>query len=1199
MPLKSSPRLQFSLVLALAGLAIPVGLIAPSSVQAVSEPEVKTSPAVTAPLKVRIDGSGSMAGINATLQETFAKQNPNGQVVAQVNGTTAGLQALRDGKVDLAAIGRDLTEAETAEGLVAIPIKREKIAMLVGDYNAYDGNTTIDQFANMFRGVITNWSEIEEKLDVPVRFIDHPEDSDTRLALSRYAAFRSSAFENGVTTERLPDEKTESLVKALGNDGISYLVISQARNLPGTRILFMHKTLPDNPNYPFSQGFSYVYRRGQLTPAAKAFLKSLNQPEAIETLRYSTVPGVDILLPNDPAINAALADQPGVTAVPSTDAAAAATSTTAVKAGTDAGGVYSNHPQPDAAPWWWLLPVAAGVAAVVAFKAKRGAGGVVPPGSIDASTAVGKVTPIAASGKSTVMVPSTPNAPTAPASDLTPPNGGTAMAPPPETGAANLSDPPSGAAGQLNLPGVGVVAAGGAALGGLTGDQIADQATDPNAIDGNEVAAADASAVVDAATVSEHAADDRDTADTAVPGQLKMPGLGGLAAGAAGVAAAGVAVGAGILGQEKTSDKPADAEQDSSSTSGPDSSALDAPDATTPVAPVESTVVPAAMTPDDRANDPAAKQTPPVTAPDVAAADPTIVSAQMDNRPLGIGGLAAGAAGIAAAGVAAGAGMLGRKTDQNANAADSANANAAEPDPAMADDTATERRMEFPGAAIDNPSVDDHGVAGRRLDSDVSTAGTVLPDADIATDGTTFQPITQLPADTQSPMPTEESDIPFGQGHDAATVDRADRQATLPRLRDMTTDTSVSDVSAPDDTSGSVAVATATSEPNGAGAAIAGFGVAGLGAAALRSSAQQQAGEQSDSLSQTNVEATKYDVGQADPATAASRFSSTDMNAAALADVDDDLPDLPDGYGDPRIVLIPRDPQWAYAYWDVPEEMRRPLRAQGGKQLALRLYDVTDVQDNNYQPHSMVQHAVDELAQNWYLEIPVSDRDYLVELGYVADADEWLSLVRSNSVRIPPVYPSDWVDDQMVSIDWDESLQGRKFGNLEIAAQPAAATLHETMFDLSQPSMTAPGSQFGSMPMAQAGALSSYIFPSGVGQWAMPTESGVNMSGMGWFSGTLPASRQRQFWLVADAELIVYGATEPDATVTIAGEPIRLSPDGTFRLQMSFQDGQLDFPIMAVATDGEQMRQVHLRFERQTPLRETNTKAEAQPEDLD
>lgn len=110
--------------------------------------------------------------------------------------------------------------------------------------------------------------------------------------------------------------------------------------------------------------------------------------------------------------------------------------------------------------------------------------------------------------------------------------------------------------------------------------------------------------------------------------------------------------------------------------------------------------------------------------------------------------------------------------------------------------------------------------------------------------------------------------------------------------------------------------------------------------------------------------------------------------------------------------------------------------------------------------------------------------------------------------------------------------------------------------------------------------------------WAVPTVSGLTMSGAG-FSASAPPIRPRQFWLVADAELIVYGATEPDATVTIGGRPIKLNPDGTFRFQMSFQDGLIDYPIKAVAVDGEQTRSIHMTFTRETPERNTNTKAEA------
>ena len=124
--------------------------------------------------------------------------------------------------------------------------------------------------------------------------------------------------------------------------------------------------------------------------------------------------------------------------------------------------------------------------------------------------------------------------------------------------------------------------------------------------------------------------------------------------------------------------------------------------------------------------------------------------------------------------------------------------------------------------------------------------------------------------------------------------------------------------------------------------------------------------------------------------------------------------------------------------------------------------------------------------------------------------------------------------------------------------------------------------------------VSSYVFPSGVGMWAseVPTMTGLTMSGAG-FSASAPPIRPREFWLVADAELIVYGATEPDATVTVGGKPIKLNSDGTFRFQMSFQDGLIDYPIFAVAADGEQNRAIHMKFNRETPYRRTNTKEDA------
>jgi hypothetical protein len=390
---------------------------------------------------------------------------------------------------------------------------------------------------------------------------------------------------------------------------------------------------------------------------------------------------------------------------------------------------------------------------------------------------------------------------------------------------------------------------------------------------------------------------------------------------------------------------------------------------------------------------------------------------------------------------------------------------------------------------------------------------------------------------------------------------------------------------------------------------------------------------------QEAVEAAKFELGQ------------EDRTGGSLSSVDEGLADLPNGYGESRVVLMPRDPEWAYTYWDIPNDRKEEMRRQGGQQLALRIYDVTDVNLDTQSPHSIQEYPCDELAREWYVPIPVSDRDYAIDIGYRCADGRWLVLARSAQVRVPPVYPSDWIEDQFITLDWEEELQGKTFAELVPPAKKLAQAvngggystsnaIYEQIFGMAESaeSLRVAGSVFGSMQhvagsVQQVGiheqALSSYVFPSGVGMWAAPTMSGITASGVGMSGltasgvgmsgltmsgvgmsgltmsgfgmsgvgmsgvGFAAPMRPRQFWLVADAELIVYGATEPDATVYVGGQPIKLNADGTFRFQMSFQDGLIDYPIFAVAADGEQNRAIHLKFNRETPERRTNTKQDA------
>ena len=96
---------------------------------------------------------------------------------------------------------------------------------------------------------------------------------------------------------------------------------------------------------------------------------------------------------------------------------------------------------------------------------------------------------------------------------------------------------------------------------------------------------------------------------------------------------------------------------------------------------------------------------------------------------------------------------------------------------------------------------------------------------------------------------------------------------------------------------------------------------------------------------------------------------------------------------------MPRDPQWAYVFWEISESDRKLAQAQGASRLFLRLSDVTGISDGTAYKQTLQEIPVDSHSTEWYLAIPMSDRDYRVELGY-SSGNRWISLAFSSSARV-------------------------------------------------------------------------------------------------------------------------------------------------------------------------------------------------------
>ncbi len=244
--------------------------------------------------------------------------------------------------------------------------------------------------------------------------------------------------------------------------------------------------------------------------------------------------------------------------------------------------------------------------------------------------------------------------------------------------------------------------------------------------------------------------------------------------------------------------------------------------------------------------------------------------------------------------------------------------------------------------------------------------------------------------------------------------------------------------------------------------------------------------------------------------------------------------DLPSSYGEDKIALLVRDPWWLYTYWEVIVDTWNKLRERLGDSFysakkVLRVYDVSKVNFNGGNAHMFFDVEVRPDADNWYINAAGPGKSWCVDYGLKLPNGEFITIVRSNIVQSPLDTPS-WVTDE----EW-------------MIPEEMFARLYGMGFGLGQ-----------SSPVGKAWQerIKQELF------------SGILASpGMASMSSPSKLPKQRKFWLVVDCELIVYGATEPDAKVSIQGKEIKLRPDGTFSLRFALPDGKQVIPVKAISSD--------------------------------
>jgi len=281
------------------------------------------------------------------------------------------------------------------------------------------------------------------------------------------------------------------------------------------------------------------------------------------------------------------------------------------------------------------------------------------------------------------------------------------------------------------------------------------------------------------------------------------------------------------------------------------------------------------------------------------------------------------------------------------------------------------------------------------------------------------------------------------------------------------------------------------------------------------------------------VERSKFDVG----------VPTKDLSAKVPRD-------LPPGYGKDRIVVMVRDPYWLHAYWEVTRQaVSRAEAALGqewhGVKPILRLLDVTTNDTARTSAETVIRDIeIHGGCNNWYIDVGNPPRAFRVDIGYLSRKGHFYVLARSNVVTTPRAGISDVIDENWADID---AKKADRIFAMSGGFDPSMSSLElKQLFEerLRRPLGSPTISSFG--------------------------------------SGAMLPSKQRKFWFQIDAELIVYGATEPTARVTLQGDPVKLRPDGTFTVRFSLPDSRQIIPAVAASADGIEERTIVLAVERNT-----------------
>jgi hypothetical protein len=304
--------------------------------------------------------------------------------------------------------------------------------------------------------------------------------------------------------------------------------------------------------------------------------------------------------------------------------------------------------------------------------------------------------------------------------------------------------------------------------------------------------------------------------------------------------------------------------------------------------------------------------------------------------------------------------------------------------------------------------------------------------------------------------------------------------------------------------------------------------------------------------------------------------------------------ELPEAYGTQKLFLIARDPHWLYAHWDLTREQQLQLNARSAAgHLILRIY-ISKVEG-----HPICEIHVHPESRHWFAHVERAGNSYAAELGYYSTPRRWTRVAVSSATVTPPDAVSAEGEIEFATIPFEFPF-ARLLEIIKSAVGehlPLAQAIEELRRHGHPELPRAKGKPGATWTPQQEQALAKVVNIDEVRRvWMGSLEitelirrrlayeiSSAGISSLSSLSSPFGGAGQPGgFWFNINAELIIYGATESGARVTLGGHEIKLRPDGSFSYRFALPDGKYDLAAVAVSADGADARAANLKFSRET-----------------